>query len=223
MNDIVCQRPSGAPATQLMLLFHGVGATPADMEPLAEELARTFPLAFIVSVAAAHASTLGQGYEWFSVLGIDEDSRPARVAEAMPAFRAAVLHWQQVSGITAHGTALLGFSQGAIMALESTREEAAALGGRIVALSGRYATLPERAPTDSTIHMIHGKSDPVIHYGHTIQAAEQLIAMGGDVTADVLPFLGHSIDTEVIALVVQRLSTHVPRRIWEEAMRSAPD
>ncbi len=223
MNDIVCQRPSGAPATQLMLLFHGVGATPADMLPLAQHLALRFPQAFIVAVAGAHASTLGQGYEWFSVLGIDEDSRPARVAEAMPSFRAAVQHWQQASGVTAYGTALLGFSQGAIMALESTREEGPALGGRVVALSGRYATLPERAPADSTIHMIHGKSDPVIHYGHTIQAAEQLIAMGGDVTADVLPFLGHSIDDEVIALVLQRLSTHVPRRLWEEALRSAPD
>ena len=223
MNDLVIQRPEAGPATQLMLLFHGVGGSPGDMLPLAQRLMLTFPDAFIVAVAGAQASTLGQGREWFSVLGIDEAGRPARVAQAMPAFRAAVQRWQAASGVTAHGTALVGFSQGAIMALECTREDAPALAGRIVALSGRFAAPPARAPADCTFHLVHGKADTVMPYAHTVQAAESLIALGGDVTADVIPFLGHTVDDEVAELLVQRLTTHVPQRVWDEAMRASPD
>ena len=29
---------------------------------------------------------LGGGWQWFSVRGVTEDSRPARIAEAMPSF-----------------------------------------------------------------------------------------------------------------------------------------
>ncbi len=222
MNDIVFQYPSAAPCTQLMLLFHGVGADPKGMQPLAARLAQAFPQAFIVAVAGANESTLGQGFEWFSVVGIDEANRAARVAAAMPAFRAAVACWQGDSGVTAHGTALVGFSQGAIMSLESMRDDTPSIAGRIVALSGRFASPPERAPADCTIHMVHGKQDPVIPYVHTVQAAETLIALGGDVTADVIPFLGHTVDDEVTELVVQRLTTHIPKRVWDEALRSTP-
>ncbi len=221
-HDIAFQRPSHAPCTQLMLLFHGVGAAPADMQPLALRLAQAFPQALIAAVAGAKPSTLGQGFEWFSVVGVDEHNRLARVGEAMPAFRAAVQRWQHDSGVTAHGTALIGFSQGAIMALESTRDDAPSLAGRIVALSGRFAAPPTRAPADATVHMVHGKQDPVIHYGQTVQAAEALIALGGDITADVIPFLGHTIDDAVADLVVERLSTHIPKRVWDEALRSVP-
>jgi phospholipase/carboxylesterase len=227
MNDIVFQHPAAAPYTQLMLLFHGVGADPKGMQPLAARLAQAFPQAFIVAVAGAHpsanASTLGQGFEWFSIAGIDDANRLPRVAQALPAFRAAVQRWQRDSGVTAHGTALVGFSQGAIMALESTRDDAPSIAGRIVALSGRFASPPERAPADCTIHLVHGKQDPVIHYGHAVQAAERLIALGGDITADVIPFLGHTIDAAVADLVVQRLTTHVPKRVWDEALRAAPN
>lgn len=224
VDDLILQQPSPAdgPCTQLMLLFHGVGGAPADMLALGARLAQAFPGAFIASIAGAMPSTPGQGFEWFPVAGIDDTNRPARVAAAMPLFRTAVQAWQRISGVTAHGTALIGFSQGAIMALESTRDDAPSLAGRIVALSGRFASPPTRAPADATVHMVHGKQDPVIHYGQTVQAAETLIALGGDATADVIPFLGHTIDAAVADLVVERLTTHVPRRIWDEALRSMP-
>jgi hypothetical protein len=42
----------------------------------------------------------------------------------------------------------------------------------------------------------------VIHYGHCVAAAERLVDLGGDVTADVIPFLSHEINTEVMDLLV---------------------
>lgn len=219
--DIVVQQPEGVPG-QLVLLFHGVGATAADMLPLARRLAERFPQAFVVCVNAPVASDLGQGFQWFSVVGIDEASRPARVAAAMDGFVEQVRGWQRASGASIASTALVGFSQGAIMALESTARPDA-LAGRIVAIAGRYAAAPHAPPAGTTLHLIHGKADPVIGYAHTVRAAEALVAAGADLTADVLPFVGHRIDDRVAELLIERLTTYVPRRLWEEALRSAPD
>ena len=217
---LVIQMPSG-PAPQLVLLFHGVGAAPEDMLPIGERLAHEFPQAAIVSVPGRHASDFGRGYQWFSVSGISEADRPRRVAEAMPEFIAAVRHWQAKAGAGVDETALIGFSQGAIMALEATQRPEP-LAGRVVALSGRFAAEPALAPPATTLHFVHGKADEVIHYGHAVRAAERLVALGADVTADVIPFLGHAVNGEVLELMVERLTGYLPQRKWREAIRSVP-
>ena len=79
--------------------------------------------------------------------------------------------------------------------------------------------MPATNPGGTTLFLIHGKADDVIHYGYTVEAAKQLVALGADVVADVIPFLGHEINAEVLDLVAKRLRTHVPKRHWEAAMR----
>ena len=219
IESIVIQRPEGA-ASQLFLLFHGVCAQPSDMVPLAERLAQAFPQAVVVCVAAPEATGAYGGRQWFSIEGVTDDDRPRRVAEAMPAFVQTVRRWQADTGVAPEATALVGFSQGAIMALESSQLDGL-LAGRVVALAGRFARLPERAPAHLTWHFIHGKADPVIHYGYAVSAAERLIGLGGDVTADVIPFLGHGVNDEVVSLLIERLTTHLPQRVWQAAMSSA--
>ncbi len=218
MSDtIIIQQPLHA-AQQLLVLHHGVGGTAQDMVPLGQHLAAQFPDAFIVSVHAPFASDLGSNSasaQWFSVQDITEENRPARVAEAMPAFIDNLRHWQTTSGVEPSATAIVGFSQGAIMALEAAQAQAG-LAARIVALSGRYARLPEHAPEKTTLHFIHGKTDPVIHYSHCVTAAERLVRLGGDITADVIPFIAHEVNAEVMDMVVERFTGHIPKHKWEE-------
>lgn len=224
MNDaraLIVQQPSGS-AGQLMLLFHGVGANADDLVPLGRHLAAAFPQAWVVSLDAASPSDMSSGRQWFSIRGVTEENRAARVAEALPAFVEMVQHWQQRTGLGVEETALIGFSQGGIMALESARA-GAGLAGRIVALSSRFATLPEEAPQGVTLHLIHGKADTVIPYSHAVTAAEHLVRLGADVTADVLPFIGHEVNAEIADLLLERLQTYLPRRRWDEAMRAAPE
>lgn len=220
-DTLILQQPSGA-VQQLVLLFHGVGGQPRDMLALGRRLGAEFPAATIVSVAAGHPGDGGRGRQWFSASGISDENRIARVDAAMPQFVAAVRHWQAACGATVAQTALIGFSQGAIMALESTRR-GYVLAGRVGAVCGRYALLPETAPAETTLHLFHGKTDAVISYAHTIAAAERLVALGGDVTADVLPFVGHEINETIEKLIVERLRGYIPRRLWEEALRADPE
>lgn len=218
-ESIVIQQPGGQ-AQQLVLLFHGLGETPQAMWPLGERLARQFPSAFVVAVAAAEPADGGTGCQWLSVRGISDANFAPRVTEAMPAFLRAVAHWQAVSGLGPVATALIGFSQGAIMALEATRVEPACA-GRVVAIAGRFTQLPERAAAATTLHLFHGKQDEVIPYRHTVEAVQHLLGIGGDATADVLPFVGHALAGDFVDLTIERLTGYVPKRLWDEAMRAA--
>ena len=156
----------------------------------------------------------------FRSLDISEENRPARVEAALPAFDAAVARWQQEAGVARDAVALIGFSQGGIMALESTRDRPA-IAGRVVSIAGRFAKLPEAPNPDTTLHMFHGKLDPVIAYGYTFEAAQHLVAIGADITADVIPHLGHQINEDVVDLLIERLRGHLPKRTWEAAMKAA--
>ncbi len=221
-ESIIIQHPT-QPAQQLLVLHHGVGGTAQHMVPVGQQLAAQFPNAFIVSVQAPHAydaSLDGEGGQWFSVQEITEQNRAARVAQALPAFVKDLQHWQAHSGVPPTATAVVGFSQGAIMALEAAQTDSH-LVARVIALSGRYAELPAHAPGKTTLHFVHGKSDPVIHYGHCVSAAERLVGLGGDVTADVIPFLGHEITDEVMEVVMERLTGHIPKHQWEEVQQAA--
>jgi phospholipase/carboxylesterase len=220
MRDaLIIQRPSGA-ARQLVLLFHGLGASEEDLRPVGERLAAEYPLALVASLRAPHPANFGVGYQWFSVEGIDDARRVERVAAEMPLFMAVIRQWQRDTGLGPEATVLVGFSQGAIMVLEAaTRAGDDLLAGRVVALAGRYAQLPETRPGTTTLFLVHGKADEAIHYGFTVAAARHLVALGADVVADVIPFLGHGIDAGVLDLVARRLRTHVPKRHWDAAMR----
>ena len=188
---------------------------------LGGRLATEFPKAMVVSVAAPTRSDMALGFQWFSVVDVTEENRSARIAEVMPSFATCVAYWQTQAGVTAAATALIGFSQGAVMALESTKL-ATPLASRVVAISGRFAALPDAAHADVAVHMLHGKADTVIPYSHTINAAHRLRDLGCDVTADVLPFVGHEIHPELAELVVTKLTTHIPQRIWASVMEANP-
>jgi phospholipase/carboxylesterase len=200
-ESLIVQWPAQPDA--LVLLFHGVGSNAANLESLGKLVAQQRPKAAVVSVSAARPSSFGSGREWFSVAGVTEENRPDRVANALPAFVAAVDRWQREAGVDASRTALVGFSQGAIMALEST--QTGDLASRVISLSGRFAVDPRRAPAGVVYRFVHGALDPVIDPRFSVEAAEKLNALGGDATAHVLPGLAHGIDGRVARLVLEAL------------------
>lgn len=219
-STFIIQQPSGAPA-QLFLLFHGVGATSQSMQPVGAFLAQHFPQAAIVSVASPYEWDGGaSGRQWFSVQGITEENRIDRIAEVMPEFVQCVQHWQQHFAVDAAATALVGFSQGGIMALESSQQDDL-LAGRVISLAGRFARMPQLPHEHCTVHMLHGKADPVMPYNLTVMAAEHLVELGADVTADVIPHVGHTVDNKMLELLLERLQGHVPKHVWLAAQQAA--
>jgi len=213
----------GAPDL-LFLLFHGVGANAQNLAPLAQRLAREYPQAAVLAIDAPDAfdaAPAGAGRQWFSIQGITEANRPARVAATLPRFVATVRALQQRFAIDWPRTALIGFSQGAIMALEAVQAEPA-LAGRVLAFSGRHATAPMHAPRDTCVHLLHGMDDRVVPPGPAIDSAERLVALGGDVTADVLPGIAHELHPRLVERAIEQLRSFLPKKAWREAIGEAP-
>lgn len=204
-TDILLPRSSDSgPPRRLVLVFHGVGSNSEDMLPLAQAIAGHDPQAAVVCVRAPEPCDLGRGWQWFSVQAVTEATRPARVAAAMPAFVSAVERWQQTLGLTAPETTLVGFSQGAIMALESTQLPALPA-HRVVAIAGRFAQSPRVAPPATTVHLLHGEADSVMPAVLAQQAADAWHAQGGSATLDLFPGLGHGVDPRLAKRLLQRL------------------
>jgi len=213
--------PAQGDAQQLFILLHGVGATADGLLPLARYLQQQFPQAAFVLPQGFHAfDGGGDGRQWFSVMGVTEANRPARVADALSPLLDFIRATQQRLRVGEAATALIGFSQGSIMALEAIAQ-ADGLAGRVLAFSGRYASLPAQPPRLTTLHFFHGGADPVIPAAHAREAIEHLGAMDGDATLDIAQGVGHEIHPALVEQALLRLTRHVPKRMWQEALGAA--
>jgi phospholipase/carboxylesterase len=48
------------------------------------------------------------------------------------------------------------------------------------------------------------------------------MAFGGDVTADVVPDVGHELHPALIDKAIEQLRTFLPKKVWRQAMSEAP-
>jgi len=200
-TSIIVQRPQSQ-VVHLVLLSHGVGSVPESMLEAAHWFASRLPSAMVVCMASPLTSDISAGRQWFSVQGVTEDNRQARVDEAMRSFLAIVKHWQHGSGVSSRETTIAGFSQGAIMALESSKlVESPA--HRVVSIAGRFATLPDRR-SNGTTHFVHGGSDAVIPANRAHAAHERLLELGAATSLNIVQGVAHS---PSLALV-ESLSEH---------------
>ncbi|MDZ5457737.1 esterase [Azohydromonas lata] len=216
--EFIPNNSQGLPPPQLMVLLHGVGADAASMIPTARALQREFPQAALLIPEGFDDFDGGpQGRQWFSVSGVTEENRPQRVAAARERFVAWLRAAQQRLRATPAVTALVGFSQGAILALETAQAEDG-LAGRVLAFGGRYAVLPDHAPRETTLHLLHGAQDTVMPTRHAREALERLALLGGDATLDIAEGVGHELHPALLDEAIHRLRTHIPHRTWQAAL-----
>ena len=70
--------------------------------------------------------------------------------------------------------------------------------------------------------LLAGLDDRVIPCGPVIDSAQRLVALGGDVTADVLPGIAHELHPALIDKAIEQLRTFLPKKVWREALAEAP-
>jgi phospholipase/carboxylesterase len=208
MQDAMRWGPAEAPAQQLVVLLHGLGADGADLIDLAPSWAHALPHAVFV---APHAPTpyaaAGFGRQWFDLYDRSDASREAG-ADAARLWLDSFLD-AELARLHLTDYALMGFSQGAMMALHTglrrTIEPKA-----ILAFSGRLIA-PQRlgeATGHPPILLVHGEADQVVPAIESHKAEGALRAAGFDVTSRFVPRLGHGIDEQGLsaaALLLQRV------------------
>jgi phospholipase/carboxylesterase len=188
---------SGGPATALVVLLHGLGADGADLIELAGPLGRVLPgAAFAAPNAPEPCDMAPFGYQWFSL----QDRDPARLSRAADAAAMPLAGFIEAElaalRLGMPELALVGFSQGTMMALHLGPRLAPAPAG-IVGFSGALLA-PDRLAAEKRgappVLLIHGMADEIVPFERMATAAAALSAAG--IAADTLarPGLGHGID-----------------------------
>ena len=209
---------------QLMLLLHGVGASGADMAPLAQALRAEFPQAALLAPDAPQAFGAAMpghpGRQWFDAVGANDDNRDARVSAALPSLLQWIQQTQQRLRVAPAATALVGFAQGGTMALQAALQ-ADGLAGRVLVFGAHFAAPPQHAPRHTTLHLFHGGADAVVAAQHTRDALQALAALNGDATMDIADGVGHELHPVLVQRALFRLRNHIPARTWAAALAAA--
>lgn len=196
---------SGGPARQLVVLLHGVGADGADLIALAPHLGPALPdAAFVAPDAPCPYDMAPFGRQWFSLQDRSVPALAAGIRAAAPALDAFLDAELARRGLEDSALALVGFSQGTMMALHVAPRRAATCAA-VVGFSGALVepeTLPGELRSRPRTLLVHGAEDEVVNPS-CLPAAEQALALNGvPVLAELRPGLGHNIDGPGAALAV---------------------
>jgi phospholipase/carboxylesterase len=130
------------------------------------------------------------------VTDLSRDGRAAGVRQAAPALNAYLDAQLAHYGLPDESLALVGFSQGTMMALHVGPRRARTLAG-VVGYSGMLAdpdALAAEVRTRPPVLLVHGEADPMVPFAAMGQAETTLSALGFEVATHASPGLGHSID-----------------------------
>ncbi|NQW00941.1 MAG: prolyl oligopeptidase family serine peptidase [Rhodospirillales bacterium] len=192
---------SGAAPKQLVILCHGVGSDGQDLIGLAPYFAKVLPDAQFVSPNAPYAFDMAPvGYQWFSLDNPTPESRLAGTQAAAPILNAFIDSQMQAYGLTDTDVALIGFSQGSMMALHVGVRRQRPLAA-IVAYSGALIgpeLVANEVKSQPPILMMHGSTDDVVPPDALYEGVAVLQAAGLNVKGEIVPNLGHGLNDQSI-------------------------
>ncbi len=201
----------------LVVFLHGYGADGADLLGLADPLAPHLKdTVFMAPDAPDACPGTAFGRQWFPIPWLDGSSEQAAAAglaaatQALNDFLDARMSDEKIGS---EAVALVGFSQGAMMAMHVAPRRAEAIAG-VVAISGRLLQ-PEALVQDSRVKppvlLIHGDADPVVPFGDMAKAGQALNAAGFATFGHVMRGTGHGIAPDglsaTLAFLQENLNT----------------
>lgn len=212
--------PRSGTARQLVVFLHGYGADGNDLIEIGRAWQGMLPHAAFVSPHAPRpCGQAPSGREWFPLTFRDPGERWTGVNAAAPvlnAFLDAELARRQ---LPPQALALVGFSQGTMMALHVGLRRAVAPAA-IVGYSGMLV-VPENVDPDAfaakikvkpPVLLIHGDQDELIPVQAVFHAAQGLAALDIPAEWHVSSGIGHGIDQEGLRQGGEFLARHFAAR-----------
>ena len=194
-GPIIQPRSGGKPASAI-IFCHGYGSNGADLISMAPPLAKVLPETIFLSPNAHQpcpASTVG--YQWFALTTLSHEERERGTHDAAPRLDHFIDEVLAEFGLDESRLALVGFSQGAMMALHVGLRRKRKLAG-IVGFSGALTApekLIEEIKSRPPVLLAHGDRDEVIPFPAMSEAVGALEAAGLTVTKNLSRGVAHGI------------------------------
>ena len=196
--------PRSGAARQLVVFLHGYGADGNDLIDIGRAWQQYLPQAAFVSPHAPEPC--GQapvGRQWFPLTFRDPNERWLGVNKAAPGLQRFLDAELERHKLPPSALALVGFSQGTMMALHVGLRRVTAPAA-IVGYSGLLVVPPEgdleafaaEIKSHPPVLLVHGDRDEVIPVQALFQATQGLSALGASVEWHVSAGIGHGIDAE---------------------------
>jgi phospholipase/carboxylesterase len=194
---------SGGAAKSLVVFLHGYGADGNDLIDLGRHFAPLLPhTAFVSPHAPSPCDGAPYGRQWFPLAEIDPYRLHAGTSQAAPGLDAFLDAELANLGLADAKLALVGFSQGTMMALQVAPRRKQAMAG-IVGYSGLLAG-PEHLKTETRskppVLLVHGEIDQVVPAMAMTAAVRALGQAEIPVEWHLRPGLQHGIDDEGLRL-----------------------
>jgi phospholipase/carboxylesterase len=196
--------PKSGAARQLVVFLHGYGADGNDLIEIGRAWQSLLAQAAFVSPHAPEAcSQAPSGRQWFNLTFRDPLERWTGVNAAAPGLEVFLDAELKRRNLPPSALALVGFSQGTMMALHVGLRRATAPAA-IVGYSGMLV-LPEDVDPDKfpleirsrpPVLLVHGEQDDLIPAPALFHAAQGLAALEVPVEWHLSPGIGHGIDQE---------------------------
>jgi phospholipase/carboxylesterase len=197
VNGSSLQPLSGGSPKQIVLLLHGYGSNGADLISLAPQWQRALPDAlFLAPNAPERLGSLSSGYQWWPLSAFTPQALASGAASAAPAIDAFIDRKLDQYGLAEARLALVGFSQGTMMALHvglRRPRQIAAIVGYSGMLTGGHE-LSQLPITKPPVLLVHGSADPIVPVAALHAAKSELEHLGIDVAAHISTGVGHSVD-----------------------------
>jgi len=194
---------SGGKAKSLVVLIHGYGADGNDLIGLGREWARALPdTAFVSPHAPDPCAQSPMGREWFPLTMRDPHEYARGVERARPALDAFLDRELSSLGLDDSRLALVGFSQGTMMALHCGPKRTGTIAG-ILGYSGLLADPASLASAETRrppVLLVHGDQDGVIPVAALFGAVQGLAAAEIPVEWHVSEGTPHGIAPDGMAL-----------------------
>lgn len=188
---------SGSKPKQLVVLLHGRGSDGNDLISLAHEWGSFLPDAEFISPNAPLACEFyALGYEWFRLPDFSPATLYKGAMEASSALNGFLDHALEERNLTDNHLALVGFSQGTMMALHVAIRRPK----KCAAIIGYSGTLPgiehleEDLQSKPKILLVHGTADDCVPVQGSLFAERALKAQNVPVRICLSEGLGHGID-----------------------------
>ena len=201
-------QPAGK-VQRLVVLLHGLGAEGQALAEMAWQFTGRLPGTAVVAPNAPFAyDSAASGYQWFSVEDPSTESYLEGAREAAPIIDAFLDRETARYGVSDAQLALIGFSQGAMMALHTSLRRKSPI-GMVGAYSGKLiapALLKDEIMSRPPVLLVHGEADQAVSASLQETAREALEANGVPVTTEMRKGLGHRFDQGGIALGIEVLA-----------------
>lgn len=225
---------SGLKPDSIVVLIHGYGANGQDLLSLGNAWASLLPNTLFIAPDGLEKSEVNPlGNQWFSLGDWDPSQKLTKIQIAQmvsdlqaltPSFNQYLDELLRTHGLPPEKLALVGFSQGAMVALHLGLHRPQCAG--VVAYSGAFLEDPKESKiAHPPVLLIHGMDDKLLSPTFSKLAEGHLQHLHVPVTLSLLPGLGHGIDGRGVEMGGAFLKEHFYETsqsdLWEPVKKSS--